>query len=83
VLVFAPPAIDSTIAPTIARPSHQPTMKAGPFSRPRSLTSISTTATIGSGLIAMPTAIGTDCPIAWPISRRSSLAGGAENKAPP
>ena len=46
---------------------HQPVTNAGPFVRPRGVTSIRTTATIGSGLIATPTAEGRKSPIAWPI----------------
>ena len=67
-LALAPPATVSTIAPTIASPMHQPATNAGPFVRPRGVTSIRTTATIGSGLIApTPTAEGRKSPIAWPI----------------
>ncbi len=33
-------------------------MNIGPFTRPRGVTSMRTTATIGSGLIATPTAVG-------------------------
>jgi hypothetical protein len=56
--------MESTIAPTIASPKHQPAKKHGPFVPPRDVTSISTTATIGSGLIATPTADGKKFPIA-------------------
>jgi hypothetical protein len=41
--------------------------KVTPFTRPRGVTSISTTATIGRGLSATPTSIGRTCPIASPI----------------
>jgi hypothetical protein len=40
---------------------------AGPLVRALSVTSLSTTATIGSGLIAMPTADGSIWPIASPM----------------
>ena len=51
----APPATSSTIAPTTANPTIQPARKAGPFTRPFGVASISTTAIIGIGLRATPT----------------------------
>jgi hypothetical protein len=56
-----------TTAPTIARPTTQPTRKAGPFVRARGVTSIRITAMIGTGLIATPIASGSTWPIASPI----------------
>ena len=46
------------MAPTSARPTIHASTKAGPFTRPRGVASISTTATMGRGLIAMATASG-------------------------
>jgi hypothetical protein len=52
------PAIASTIEPASATPTIQPSRNAGPFVRARGVTSMSTTATIGIGLTATPTANG-------------------------
>jgi hypothetical protein len=76
-LASAPPATASTIAPTSASPIYQPTMKAGPFTRP-----------LGhqhqhhgddrSALSATPTATGSDCPMAWPMARDHPEHAGRE-----
>src|SRR5580704_7833770 len=66
-LAPAGPARDSTMAPTMPRPSSQPATKAGPLTLARWLVSMSTTAMIGIGLSAMPTANGSDPPMALPI----------------
>ena len=50
----APPATTRTIVPTNARPTIQPSTKAGPLTRARGVPSISTTAMIGIGLSATP-----------------------------
>src|SRR5207344_1360413 len=55
-------------APAPATPITRPTRYAGPFTRPRGETSINTTAMIGIGLIATPTAAGSMLPTALPIS---------------
>src|SRR4029453_10635880 len=62
------PAMASRTAPARAIPTIQPARNAGPLLRARGGTSISTTATIGSGLMATPTANGSSCPIASPMS---------------
>src|SRR5829696_2220707 len=62
------PAMASRTAPARAIPTIQPARNAGPLLRARGVTSISTTATIGSGLMATPTANGSSCPIASPMS---------------
>ena len=56
----------SAIAPTTASPASQPAMNTAPFTRARCVVSISTTATIGIGLKATPTANGSAPPIAAP-----------------
>ena len=61
------PARARTITPTIPRPISQPRTKAGPLTLARWLVSISTTAMIGMGLSAIPTASGSEPPMAWPI----------------
>jgi hypothetical protein len=66
-LASAGPAIASTIAPSTASPASQPSTNPGPLSLPRWDMSISTTAIIGIGLSATPTASGSACPIAAPI----------------
>src|SRR5262249_36447384 len=67
-------ATERRIAPTLARPITQPRMNAGPFTRPRVVASMSTTATIGSGLIATPIALGS----IWPsMSSISTLETGS------
>jgi hypothetical protein len=60
-------ATERRIAPRLARPITQPSVNAGPFTRPGAVTSMSTTATIGNGLMAIPTAVGRTWPIASPI----------------
>ncbi len=55
-LAAAPLAISSTAVPRTASPSTQPPRNAGPFTRPFGVASISTTAMIGTGLRATPTA---------------------------
>jgi len=72
---LAGPAIASRIAPAIAMPAIQPSRNAGPLVRARRVTSISTTATIGIGLTATPTANGSSCPMASPIPTRLLLDG--------
>ena len=67
-LAPAEPASDSTITPTMSRPNSQPSMKAGPLTRALRLVSMSTTAMIGIGLSAIPTASGSDPPMALPIA---------------
>jgi hypothetical protein len=57
-LAFVGPAIASRIAPPTPTPASQPTRNAGPFVRACGVTSINTTATIGIGLTATPTANG-------------------------
>jgi len=52
----APLEMSRTIVPTTASANAQEATNAGPFTRPRGVESISTTATIGSGLTATPTA---------------------------
>ena len=59
----------SAIAPTMASPASQPAMNNGPFTRARRVVSISTTAMIGIGLKATPTASGSAPPIAAPSPR--------------
>ena len=54
-LALAPDAATSTIVPTTARPRTQPSRNIGPFTRPRGVPSISTTAMIGIGLSETPT----------------------------
>ena len=56
----------SAIAPTMASPASQPAMNNAPFTRARRVVSISTTAMIGIGLKATPTANGSAPPIAAP-----------------
>src|SRR5262245_30470069 len=63
---FAGLASASTIAPPIPIPASQALRNAGPFDRACRVTSINTTATIGIGLTATPTANGISCPIAFP-----------------
>jgi hypothetical protein len=59
----------SRIVPAIAIPPIHPRRNAGPFERARGVTSIITTATIGIGLMATPTANGSSCPIASPMAQ--------------
>jgi hypothetical protein len=54
----------STITPIAASPTSHPTMKSGPFTLARRLTSIRITAMIGMGLSATPTARGRMSPMA-------------------
>ena len=54
-LALAPLETSSTTVPTSESPTIQPSTKAGPLRRARGVASISTTATIGSGLMATPT----------------------------
>ncbi len=63
-LAPAGPATHSTIVPTTASPASQPRTNSGPLTRARRVVSISTTAMIGTGLSATPTASGSDPPIA-------------------
>jgi hypothetical protein len=63
----APPDTNIAIVPTTSNPTIQPNKKAGPFDRARGVPSIRTTAMIGTGLSATPTAIGRTVPIAVPI----------------
>src|SRR6266581_5281891 len=67
-LAPAGPATASTIVPTMPRPSSQPARNARPLALARGVVSISTTAMMGIGLIAIPIASGSDPPMAWPIS---------------
>jgi hypothetical protein len=67
-LAPADPASDRTITPTMPKPSSQPTMKTGPLTRALRLVSMNTTAMIGIGLSAIPTASGSDPPMALPIA---------------
>jgi hypothetical protein len=60
-----------------ARPTIQAAAKAGPSTRARGVASIRTTATIGSGLTAMPTPKGRIWPIASPTGRASSRGRAA------
>src|SRR5271166_883806 len=72
------PATARTMAPTMLRPSSQPRMNAGPLTLALRLVSMSTTAMIGIGLSAIPTASGSDPPMALPIAPpwRAVVAGG-------
>src|SRR5271165_7339135 len=74
----ADPDRDNTIAPTMPRPISQPRTKAGPLTLALRLVSMSTTAMIGIGLSAIPTASGSDPPMALPITppRRAVADGG-------
>src|ERR1700749_4664636 len=65
-LAPAGPETLSTIAPTAASPVSQPATNSGPLARARREVSISTTAMIGTGLSATPTASASDPPIACP-----------------
>jgi hypothetical protein len=56
------------MAPTMPRPISQPTTNASPLTLARSLVSMSITAMIGIGLSAIPTANGSDPPMACPIT---------------
>ena len=67
-LALAGPAIARTMAPTMPRPSSHPSRNAGPLVLALGVVSISTTAMIGMGLIAIPIASGSEPPMAWPIS---------------
>lgn len=62
------PTSSTTTPPRTAIPSIQPTRKANPLLRARRLTSMRTTATIGIGLTSTPTAIGSDAPMAGPMT---------------
>src|SRR4051794_8869242 len=62
------PASGSAIAPTTPRPSSQPSTNMGPLTLARRLVSMSTTAMIGIGLSAIPTASGRDPPMASPMT---------------
>ena len=62
-----PPVTTRTTTLTATRPTIQPTENATPFARPRLVSSMSTTATIGIGLSATPAAYGSSSPIA-PLS---------------
>src|SRR3984885_11950382 len=66
-LAPAGPETLSTIAPTTASPASQPRTNSGPLTRARRVVSISTTAMIGTGLSATPTARASEPPIACPI----------------
>jgi hypothetical protein len=63
-LAPADPATARTMAPTMPRPISQPRTKAGPLILARRLVSMSTTAIIETGLSAIPTASGSDPPMA-------------------
>ena len=65
----APPAATRTTVPTTVRPRTQPATNAGPLTRPRGVASMSTTAMIGTGLTATPTANESTCPIASPMAQ--------------
>jgi hypothetical protein len=65
--VLAGDATSSAIVPTTISPASQPITNAGPFARVRGVTSISTTAMIGIGLSATPTASGSTRPMAAPV----------------
>lgn len=56
----AAPATRSTIDPSAAIPTIHPSRNENPFAVAFLLTSISTTATIGMGLMRTPTAMGRD-----------------------
>jgi hypothetical protein len=71
----APLETSSTITPTSESPTSQPRMNAGPFVRARGVPSIKTTAMIGTGLSATPTASGSTSPIASAISSGRSWTG--------
>ena len=73
----APPATTSTIVPTTASPTTQPTRKAGPLRRPAGVPSMSTTAMMGTGLSATPTAKESTCPIASATAPLCSPLGRA------
>jgi hypothetical protein len=60
------PAAKSTIAPTTPSPISHPPGNASPLALALAVVSMITTAMIGSGLTATPTAIGKDCPTAPP-----------------
>ena len=62
------PATASTMAPTMPRPTSHPRTKSGPLTLAFWLVSMSTTAMIGIGLSAIPTASASDPPMAWPIT---------------
>src|SRR5580692_1556671 len=74
------PARDKTMAPTMPRPISQPRTKTGPLTLALRLVSMSTTAMIGIGLSAIPTASGSDPPMALPITPPG--AGGADGVVP-
>ena len=54
------------MAPTTPRPTSQPSTNIGPLTLAWRLVSISTTAMIGIGLRAIPTASGSDPPMTLP-----------------
>src|SRR5277367_1598982 len=62
------PAMDKKMAPTMPKPTSQPRTNASPFHLARSLVSMRITAMIGIGLSAIPTANGSDPPMACPIT---------------
>src|SRR3954454_6556548 len=79
----AGPAKASTMAPMTPRPTSQPTTNAGPLTLALRLVSMSTTAMIGIGLRAIPTASGSDPPMASPITppRRAVVGGGGRSRS--
>ncbi len=70
------PARDKTMAPTMPRPASHPRTNAGPLTLARVLVSMSTTAMIGIGLSAIPTASGSDPPMACPTPLLSRDGAG-------
>jgi hypothetical protein len=60
----AGPASSTTRVPSAPIPTTQPSRNARAAARARGVSSISTTATTGMGLMSTPTAIGKDCPTA-------------------
>ena len=62
-----PPERSRTIVPTTERPTSQPSRNDDPLTPPRGVASIRTTAMIGIGLRATPSASGRTAPIALPM----------------
>jgi hypothetical protein len=74
-LASAPLDASNTITPTMVKPTIQPSRNAGPLTRARGVPSMSTTAMIGTGLNATPTANDSTCPIACPIAATMARGG--------
>src|SRR5687768_5131091 len=68
--------------PTIAMPRHHPRTNIGPFTLARGLTRTRTTAMTGSGLIAIPSALGSISPIASPTTGPPSWSYPSGRRAP-